>query len=150
MLDNDFLGRKIVYLSPFRSLSNEIENKFKKSLGSLGVKISEFYGNNELDFYEKNHLNNFDLLIFTPEKFDSILRFDNDFKQNIGLIIIDEGHIIGENNKRGLNFELLLDRLKLTFTNTKMIFISGVLPNMEDFTEWLSHNPENSINSNCS
>ena len=148
LLDNDFLGRKIVYLSPFRSLSNEIENKFKKSLGSLGVKISEFYGNNELDFYEKNHLNNFDLLIFTPEKFDSILRFDNDFKQNIGLIIIDEGHIIGENNKRGLNFELLLDRLKLTFTNTKMIFISGVLPNMEDFTEWLSHNPENSINSN--
>ena len=147
LIDTDFLG-KIIYLSPFKSLSTELEIKFKKSLGKLGVKVSEFYGNFEIDPFGKNIVDSYDLFILTPEKFDSLLRTQNNFKENVGLIIIDEGHIIGETNKRGLKFELLINREKKIFENSRLIFISGVLPNMEDFTKWLTGNENNFVETN--
>lgn len=147
LIDTDFSG-KIIYLSPFKSLSTELELKFKKSLGKLGLNISEFYGNFEFDPFGQKILDYYDLFILTPEKFDSLLRTQVNFKENIGLIIIDEGHIIGENNKRGLKFELLVNRMKKMFENSRLIFISGVLPNIEDFTKWLANDENNSIKSN--
>ena len=147
LIETDFSG-KIIYLSPFKSLSTELEIKFKKSLGKLGVKVSEFYGNYDFDPFGRNMIDSYDLFILTPEKFDSLLRTQDNFKENVGLIIIDEGHIIGETNKRGLRFELLVNRAKKIFENSRLIFISGVLPNMDDFTKWLTGNEDNSVETN--
>lgn len=136
---------KVVYISPFRSLSNEIEISLKSSLGKLGFKISEFYGGFDSNPYEYYVIEDLDILILTPEKFDAILRFYPNIKNDIGLIIIDEGHIIGDNDKRALNFEFLVYRLKNMFKKSRFLFISGVLPNITDFSKWLSGNDNNLI-----
>ena len=147
LIDTNFSG-KIVYLSPFKSLSTELELKFKKSFGALGVNVSEFYGNFDFDPFGRKILDYYDLFILTPEKFDSILRAYGDFKKNIGLVIIDEGHIIGGNDKRGLKFELLINRVKKMFENSKLVFISGVLSNMDDFAKWLTGHEDRFVESN--
>lgn len=153
-INNDY-NKKVVYISPYRALSNEIEQTFRNSLGKIGFNISNFYGGFEYNLHDEDFVENCDILILTPEKFDTLIRLNNNIKENIGLIIIDEGHIIGNPegkyyktiDKRSLNLEFFILRLKNLFPYVRLIFISGVLPNVEDFSNWLTKNPKNFLES---
>lgn len=140
-------SEKIVYISPFKSLSHEIEIKFKNTFKNFDLKISEFYGGFDSNLYEISFIDDLDILILTPEKFDYILRMNPQIKENIGLIIIDEGHIIGKPDERGLNFEFFVYRIKHYYENCRFVFISGVLPNINDFSKLFSGSPNNIISS---
>ena len=146
LIDND-CSQKIVYISPFRSLSHEIENKLKNSFKGFNLKISEFYGGFDSNVYESFFIDDFDILILTPEKFDFIIRTNPQIENDIGLIIIDEGHIIGNSNERGLNFEFFVYRIQYYYNNCRFVFISGVLPNISDFSKLFSNSPCNVISS---
>lgn len=141
-------SEKIIYISPFRSLSHEIENKLKKSFKNFNLTISEFYGGFNSNVYESIYLEDIDIFIVTPEKFDYIMRMNPQLKNDIGLIIIDEGHIIGKSNERGLNFEFFIYRIQHYYENCRFVFISGVIPNISDFSQLFANNPENIISSN--
>ena len=137
---------KVIYISPFRSLSNEIEYSLHSSLKNLDLKVSEFYGGFDSNEYEKYYLDKLDVLIVTPEKFDILLRTNPQLKEEIGLIIVDEGHIMGtyksnvdKYSVRSTKFEFFMYRLKNLFKNSRIVFISGVLSNIKDFSKWLSN-----------
>lgn len=149
----NFNHSKAIYISPFKSLSNEVENSLKSSLTSLDLKISNYYGGFESNDYEQSHLDELDILIVTPEKFDILLRTNPHLKDEIGLIIVDEGHIMGtydgivdKYSVRSTTFEFFMYRLKNLFKNSRIAFISGVLSNIEDFSKWLSGDVDNLIN----
>lgn len=144
-LINRTSSKKVVYISPFRSLSNEIELSLNSSLGNLGFKISEFYGSFDSNPYESYVIEELDVLILTPEKFDVLLRINSSLRNNIGLIIIDEGHIIGNHDERSANIEFFVYRLKNMFKDSRFLFISGVLPNIEEFSKWLSNGEDTNL-----
>ena len=152
---NESFDKKVVYISPYRALSNEIEQTFRNSLGKIGFMISNFYGGFEYNLHDEDFVENCDILILTPEKFDTLIRSNNNIMENIGLIILDEGHIIGNPegkyfrtiDKRSLNLEFFILRIKNLFPHVRLIFISGVLPNIEDFSKWLCENPNNLLES---
>lgn len=136
---------KVIYISPFKSLSNEVETSLKSSLTCLDLKISDFYGGFDSNEYESYFLDDLDILILTPEKFDVLLRTKPQLKEDIGLIIVDEGHIMGTYDNqldkysvRSTKFEFFMYRLKNLFKNSRIAFISGVLSNIEDFSKWIS------------
>lgn len=137
---------KYVYIAPFRSLAVEIEKTLKKSLGSLGFKISEIYGGFELNPSEKDLIEETDILVVTPEKFDAIIRYMPEIKDKIKVIIIDEGHII-DSGKRGLSFEFFIQRIKKIFMNSRFLFISAVLPNIDEFAQWVADSSDNKVES---
>ena len=137
--------KKIVYISPFKSLSNELEISFKNSIGKLGFRISEFYGGFDTNLFENYIFDEIDIFILTPEKFDILLRLNPNFKYDIGLVIIDEGHIIGNFDERAINFEFFMYRLKNLLKNSRFLFISAVLSNPEDFSKWLSDDNDNIV-----
>jgi len=145
-LDSLPIINKYVYIAPFRSLAVEIEKTLKKSLGSLGFKISEIYGGFELNPSEKDLIEETDILVVTPEKFDAIIRYIPEIKDQIKVIIIDEGHIIDAGN-RGLNFEFFIQRIKNIFKDSRFLFISAVLPNIEEFAQWVADSPNNKVES---
>ena len=63
--------RKVVYLSPLRALASEKYSEFKKLLEPFGVRCAISTG----DFDSAGEaLRNYDLLVLTNEKFDSLLR----------------------------------------------------------------------------
>lgn len=153
MQGNFYNNGKVIYISPFKSLSNEIESSLRYSLNILGLKISDFYGGFDSNEYEKYLLEELDIIIVTPEKFDVLLRTNPNLKEDIGLIIVDEGHIMGTYNDeldkysvRSTKFEFFMYRLKNMFKNSRIAFISGVLSNIEDFSKWLSNGENNLIN----
>lgn len=152
MQGNFYNNGKVIYISPFKSLSNEVENSLKSSLNSLDLKISDFYGGFDSNDYETYFLDEMNILILTPEKLDVLLRTNPTLKEDIGLIIVDEGHIMGtydnfldEYSIRSTNFEFFMYRLKNLFKNSRIAFISGVLSNIEDFSRWLSGDINNLI-----
>ena len=152
MQGNFYNNGKVIYISPFKSLSNEVESSLKSSLNSLNLKISNFYGGFDSNEYETYLLDELDILILTPEKFDVLLRTNPHLKDNIGLIIVDEGHIMGtyddkldKYSVRSTKFEFFMYRLKNMFKNSRIVFISGVLSNIKDFTKWISGDNTNLI-----
>lgn len=145
-LDEKSRSSKVIYIAPFRSLATEIEKKLKNSLGGIGFRVSEIYGGFEINPSDQYLINDTDILVLTPEKFDAILRYFPEIKKDIALIIIDEGHIIGS-DKRGLKFEFFIQRLKKMFQKSRFLFISGVLPNIDEFSEWIAESRNNFIES---
>jgi len=128
---------KILYLAPFRALAAELRQSFGRNLSRLGISSKTIYGGNIPTGAEKELIQNVTLLIATPEKFMALENSISDFLKDFTMIICDEGHLLDDGN-RGLNYELLLSRLKSEKgVERKFIFISAIIPNIDKINEWL-------------
>ena len=144
----NFPNRKCAYIAPFRSLAVEIEKTLRNSFASLGIKVSEIYGGFELTPAECRLIQDTQILVATPEKFDALFRYMPEIEEDIGLVIIDEGHIV-DLSERGLRFEFFLHRLLQRYRNRdcRFLFISAVLPNANEFAEWITGSPSQLVQS---
>jgi len=139
---------KILYLAPFRALAAELRQSFGRNLSRLGISSKTIYGGNIPTGAEKELIQNVTLLISTPEKFMALENSISDILKDYTMIICDEGHLLDDGN-RGLNYELLLSRLKSQKDVTrKFIFISAIIPNIAKINEWLGGSEETVVRSN--
>jgi len=101
---------KIIYLSPLRALAAEKFTEFKKlEKITLGKKIKVGISTGDFENIEKN-LEKSNILILTNEKMDSIIRHGVEWVEEIGLVISDEVHLIGDET-RGPTLEMILTQL---------------------------------------
>ncbi|WP_316795310.1 DEAD/DEAH box helicase [Pedobacter agri] len=142
-------GRKCLYISPFRALTNEKEGELSENLSKLGYSVSALSGNYEVDDYQDILIADSDVLIATPEKMDLLLRQNPAFFENIALAVIDEGHVLGEISSRSSLLEFLLIRLKMLLRELQILFISAVMPpeNANEYSMWLSNTNDNVLRS---
>lgn len=128
-----------IYLAPFRSLANEIELSLSSALGAIGYTVSHLYGSTQATQLDRRTVSEANVIIATPEKIKSILRANTDLENRIKLVIVDEGHLVG-GQARYITSELLIEELKsiLVKTDGKLILLSAVLPNLSDFSMWVS------------
>lgn len=149
ILDNliKFPEKKCIYIAPFRALTNEKELELSQNLSKLGYSVSSLSGDYEVDEFQNFILNSTDVLIATPEKLDLLYRLQNNYFNDISLLIIDEGHIIGDINERAALLEFLVIRLKIKIPMLKILFISAVMPpsNGIEFSKWLSQKEDNVV-----
>jgi ATP-dependent DNA helicase HFM1/MER3 len=78
--------KKIVYLSPMRALCTEKFALWSKKLSSIGKSCIELIGGDNHNF-TKEQVEEADLYITTPEKWDYMTRSSN-FIDSIGLILV--------------------------------------------------------------
>ena len=106
----------------------------------MGFRVSSVLGNYyNIDDLEGSLVASSDLLIITPEKLTLLLRTRPQHFQNVGLVVLDEGHII-DSNDRGIGYEILLTRLRHHLPiEARFLFLSAVISNdnAADFAEWL-------------
>jgi len=82
------------------------------------------------------------VLVTTPEKLDSVSRHWRkfDFFKKLGLMMIDEVHLLSE-APRGATLESLVSRIHFiareTFQPVRMIAVSATAPNIETLGKWL-------------
>jgi superfamily II DNA/RNA helicase len=148
LLDNpDDPEKKCLYIAPYRALATEVEDSLSKSFDLLGIRVSELYGGFYLNPAEAQVLEKTRILVATPEKTDAFLRYNPDLAEQVGLVVIDEGHII-DRGPRGLRYEFFVHRLVRRFADrgVRVLFISAVMPNVEQFTKWITNQePENGL-----
>ena len=146
LIENE--NSKSIYITPYLSLTNEI-NESLSSLEKLGFTLSNMTKSYEIDEYENLWVEEADVLIATPEKIDLLYRNEKEFFKDVSIIIIDEGHIVGDNGKRSVLVELLISKLKIKLKNTRFIFVSAMM-NEEDtrnLSQWITHKENNVLES---
>ena len=141
--------RKVLYIAPFRALADEVEESLTPILADLGLRVSSVLGGFEVDELETQILGGADLIVTTPEKLSLVTRTRPELLGPVGLIILDEGHVI-EDRDRGVGYELLLTKLRHHIApQSKVLFVSAVISsnNASDFAEWLCSDREALIES---
>lgn len=129
---------KVLYLAPFRSLAFELERTFSKTLAPLGYHVSHLYGGSRFSGVDKELVIEGHITIATPEKAKAMLRAEPELFASVKLVVIDEGHLLGE-NERNVRNELFLEHLRLLANRhgARILLLSAVLPNAEDLASWV-------------
>ena len=127
---------KVVYLSPLRALAAEKFTEFKKlEKIALDNKIKVGISTGDFENIEKN-LEKSNILILTNEKMDSVIRHGAEWIDEIGLVISDEIHLIGDEN-RGPTLEMILTQLKLLDSKPQIVGLSATITNSDEIANWL-------------
>ena len=132
---------KVVYLSPLRALTSEKYNEFKKlEKLNLGRQINVAISTGDSK-EKKVKLKDADVIFLTNESMDANLAFNPEWVDNIGLVISDEIHLIGD-EFRGATLEIILTRLKSSITFPKklprIIGLSATISNSDELADWLN------------
>jgi hypothetical protein len=150
-------GAKCVYIAPLRKLANEVEQTLSPVFAHVTSNprvVSSFYGGQEVDLLDQDELAEARVLIVTPEKLDGMLRHNPMLHSQIRLVVADEGHMIGDDSPRGYKYRMLLERLVYALRikstaqgseNSRLLFVSGVLPNVSEFAKLISGDSESSV-----
>lgn len=136
-------GKRVIFITPLRALSAQTEVSLSKTFSPLGKKVSSLYGSIGISNLEQDVMRTSDIVIGTPEKLDFALRNDDSLLNDVGLIILDEGHMIGL-RRREINYELQIQRLlrRSDANHRRIVCLSAILPEgdqFEDFTNWLQN-----------
>jgi helicase len=127
---------KVVYLNPLRALSAEKFSEFQKlSLINFGRKIKIQISTGEFDDADKN-LGQNDVIVLTNEKMDSLIRHGAEWINNISLVVVDEVHLLGDQD-RGPTLEIILTKLKLMTQKPQILALSATVTNATEIAEWL-------------
>lgn len=132
---------KVVYMAPTKSLCSERLRDWKIKFGSLDIRCEELTGDSEISSLQ--HVQKADVIITTPEKWDSMTRRWKDHEKLVRLIkllLIDEVHIL--NKDRGTALEVVVPRMKSIRSGTRIIALSATVPNSQDIATWLGKNDE--------
>jgi len=126
-----------VLLVPYRSLASELRGTLVRRLNGMGVSARCAYGGTVPTGDEVRGLDDTRVVVATPESFSSLLSISPEFFRRITLVICDEGHLL-DGAARGVALELLLARIQARECGApRFVFISAIVPNIEEINDWL-------------
>lgn len=118
-------NRKCVYIVPLKALAEEKYEELKK----LGINAALTTG----DFDSTNrYLHQYDVIVTTSEKCDSLLRHDTQFFDDVHVIVADEVHLM-DDSQRGPTLEMILAKMN----HKRIIALSATISNASELAEWL-------------
>jgi len=134
-------GKRVLIVTPLRALSAQTERTFRQTFSPLGFSVSSLYGASGLSAGDEDALRSMDVIIATPEKLDFALRNDASLIDDIGLVVLDEGHLIGP-TEREIRYEILVQKLlrRKDAGTRRIVCLSAILPDgeqLEDLTAWI-------------
>jgi len=121
-------GGKVLYLVPLRALASEKYEDFQaysKLTKRDGGKIRVGISTGDLDS-RANWIGDYDIVVTTNEKCDSLLRHRSPWMEEVSLVIVDEVHLIG--NDRGPTLEVALARLRQLKPDLQILALSATVP----------------------
>lgn len=134
-------GKRIVFVTPLRALSAQTEVTLRRTFGPLGKTISGLYGSIGVSGFDEDAIRERNIVVATPEKLDFALRNDPSLLDDVGLLVFDEGHMIGM-NEREIRYEVQIQRLlrRDDAHERRIVCLSAILPEgdqLDDFAAWL-------------
>ncbi|MBD3309806.1 DEAD/DEAH box helicase [Candidatus Woesearchaeota archaeon] len=123
---------KAVYIVPLKALAGEKFREFRKKYDSL-FRIALSIG--DIDSAD-SYLVDYDLIICTAEKFDSLIRHHAPWLKYVKTVIIDEVHLLNDPG-RGPTLEILITILRQVLENVQLIALSATIGNPEELAGWL-------------
>eukprot|EP00434_Breviolum_minutum_P034476 symbB.v1.2.030519.t1/scaffold3447.1/size56486/4 len=129
----------VIYIAPLKALARERmedwEERFQRQLGKIVVELTGDF-TPDIDALERA-----DVVVTTPEKWDGISRHwqHRAYVRKVGLVIIDEIHLLGQD--RGPVLEVIVSRMRYISCNLdkgiRFVGLSTALANAHDIADWL-------------
>lgn len=135
-------GKRIIYVTPLRALSAQVERVLAKTFVPLGATVTSLYGASGATMTDTKTLASASIVVATPEKLDFAVRQDAAVLDDVGLIVLDEGHMIGVGS-REIRYEVLIQRLlrRSDAAGRRIVCLSAMFnpedPYFKDFGDWL-------------
>ena len=126
-------GNSAIYVVPLRALAHEKYMEFKK-YEQMGYRVRLEMGDLDSGKYRKD--SDFDILVTTAEKLDSILRSRQEWFKNVGILAMDEIHLIAGN--RGPVYEIIIAKFNKLFPGLQVLALSATIGNAKELAEWLN------------
>ena len=136
-------GELAIVLAPTVALCSEIADNLSESLSDIAIIVRgvDNYLNSD---YVRTHYRKMAVFVVTPEKLFYLLRHDSIDFCNLGLLIVDEAHLL-EQSERGVRLELLLASLMRLQPDAQRILISAVTSNARELSKWACRGEENVV-----
>lgn len=133
--------QRIIYVTPLRALSAQVERDLAETFIPLGFSVSALYGSAGIESVDTEVLRESAIVVSTPEKLDFALRSDPSIINDVGLIVLDEGHMLGP-NEREVRYEALVQRLlrRDDADTRRIVCLSALFPapeEMRDLVGWI-------------
>lgn len=132
--------KKVLFILPFVSVVREKMFYFQDILSTNGVRVEGFMGS----YNPPGGFQKVQIAICTMEKANNLINrmLEENSLLDIGAVIIDEMHLLGDSS-RGYLLELLLTKLKYMTTKDttlkiQIIGMSATLPNLNTLAQWLN------------
>ncbi len=116
------LGKKVLYTSPIKTLSNQKFFDFKRSLGEVGILTGDIKLNPESN-----------ILILTTEILRNKLDYEPECFQDIHCVIFDEVHYFND-TQRGFVWEECITKLP---KHIILVMLSATIDKAEEFAQWI-------------
>ena len=124
-------GKTAVYIVPLKALAAEKYQDFTERYEDLNVMMSVGKDDDSGDYLETA-----DIVIATSEKLDSMLRHNPSWIHQIGLVVVDEIHLLTSPN-RGPTLEVTITRLR-EILDFQLLGLSATISNSDELAEWLN------------
>jgi helicase len=128
---------KALYIVPLRALASEKYERFRSFEAikkSDGKGVSAGIATGDLDARD-DWLGQFDIIVATSEKVDSLLRNGSSWIDEVTVVVVDEVHLI-DSQDRGPTLEIVV--AKLMKQKPQIIALSATIGNAKDVAKWLS------------
>ena len=123
---------KVIYIVPLKALASEKHKEFRRKYGKL-FKIAISIG--DMDSADE-YLLDYDFIITTSEKLDSLMRHHAPWLKYVRVVIIDEIHLLNDPG-RGPTLEIIITLLKEILKNVQIVGLSATIGNPKELAEWL-------------
>lgn len=124
---------KALYLVPLRSLAQEKYHEFRK-YEVLGITTAMSMGDYDS---QGTSLSKADIIVLTTERADSIIRHQAEWIRDIGILVIDEVHLVNDPS-RGPTLEMVIAKMKQLLPDVQIVALSATISNADDIARWLN------------
>lgn len=132
-----------IVLAPTVALCSEIACNLSESLSDIAT-IVRGLDNYAIHDYVRTFRRGMEVFIVTPEKLSYLLRHDAISLCDLGLLVVDETHLL-EQTERGVRLELLLASLIRLQPDVQRILISAVTSDASALSKWACRGEQNVV-----
>ncbi|KAG9393117.1 DEAD/DEAH box helicase [Carpediemonas membranifera] len=128
-------GVCVIYIAPFVSLVQERADTVRPACAAMDVPAEPLFGPKVIKSAPRSPT----LIVCTPEKAVAVLDSWPRGAPTIGLVVVDEVHVVGD-GRRGALLETIMAKIVYSQTRgagMRLIATTATLPNPEEFATWL-------------
>ena len=126
-------GGRGIYVVPLKALASEKHEEIQALCENIGLRTSLALGDRG---EEMGSLHDWDVLVCTSERLDSLIRTRQNFLDNVEVIVIDEFHLLDDPG-RGPTLEIIIARIRHERPNCQIIALSATVGNSDSVANWL-------------
>ena len=124
-------GRMALYAVPLKALAHEklLHFSYYGKLAKVGISTGDFESDDK-------RLHEYDVVVVTYEKLDSLLRHRPSWLGSVGLIVVDEIHYLGD-PRRGPVLESIIAKVRHLGLRAQFIGLSATVGNAAEVAQWM-------------